>query len=123
MLGKLIFSVAIILVLVGGTSHAKEICGENTNICIQQDGKTHWFNLRFRGSAITHFNVRYTRKDGREMQREIGTADRNTAVANLADIEKGRTTIHVQACYRKNFGPISSRSGCTAWLNLTVTIG
>src|SRR2546422_572710 len=100
MLGKLACAIAVALPLMAGTVEAKAVCGANTGVCIAQDGNTHFFGFRFRGDAITHFNVRYTRMDGRTIQKQVDTGDSNTASTSLADIEKGNTTIHVQACSR-----------------------
>ena len=84
------------------------------------DGSVPYF-LSFRGSAISHYNVRYVEAGGREVQIEISTASGSnlSQVRHFKGTPGGKFTIHVQACNRSSFGPFSSKSSCTQWHNIT----
>ena len=122
-LGKqLAFQIAIITFISTGivdysSADAAEFCGSN-GVCVTHNPGSRILNLKFRGNAITHFNVRYSRADGLTIQREIGTPGSNSSEGYLRDIETGKAKVAVQACRRNRF----TGSKCTEWYAVRLII-
>jgi hypothetical protein len=105
-----------------GPAQARTACGKNTGICIFHEPGSRVIGWQFRGGEITHFNLRFTRTDGRLIQMEWNARASNQASFRFNDIETGDTTFSVQACNKKNLVFFNSRSACTGWMSVTVRI-
>lgn len=135
MLNRLIAPLAIALSVAGLSATAEAapyqpLC--SGGYCFNKDTQGYvnnrtYFYLSFRGSAVTHYNMRFRESGGREVQIEISTrSGSNASVLKSFPGTPGRQyTVSVQACNRtKTFiGPIviSSRSNCTGWYTTTYT--
>jgi hypothetical protein len=102
----------------------KKICAGS--LCMLKGSLLIWdgsvpYYLSFRGSAVSHYNVRYVEIGGREVQIELKAASGSnlSKVSHLKGTPGGKFTIHVQACNRSSFGPFSSKSSCTQWHKIT----
>lgn len=100
----------------------KEICAGS--LCFYKnphrynDGTMYYF-LRFRGSEVTHYNLRFTERGGRTVQIEIGTVrgSNESGWNKFRNMQPGgRYTVHIQACKR---GGLFQKSGCTGWHSIT----
>jgi hypothetical protein len=110
------------LFAVESSARADLVCGNN-GICINHKPGEARIGAQFRGGAISHFNFRYNRNDGRLVQFEVDARTSNTRSADLADLKRGRSTVSVQACNRTSVGPIGGRSTCTGWFSRTIEFG
>ncbi len=86
---------------------------------LYRDGGKQYYFLRFYGSAITHYNVRYTAPGGRTTQIEVGAVSgSNESGHNIFRnlTPGGKYTVSVQACNRGGF---LQSSKCTGWMTFT----
>jgi hypothetical protein len=77
-----------------------------------------YYFLTFRGSEITHYNLRFL-SAGRENQVEIGAraGNKNQSPARFMLVRPGgKYTVAIQACNRGGF---LEKSGCTGWYRIT----
>jgi hypothetical protein len=94
------------------------LCAENFRIV---EGGSHAVRFSFRGTEVSHYNVRFVERGGRTVQREVSTmkGDTNQSKSWRVRGTSGQVvTIHVQACNRAFLG----RSSCTKWYKLTITL-
>ena len=103
-------------------AQARTVCGKNTGICVSHEPGSRVIGWKFRGSEITHFNVRFTRADGRLIQMEINARASNQYSDRFGDIETGNTRFSVQACNKRNLIWFDSPSKCTGWMNVDMRI-
>lgn len=88
------------------------------------DNRTRFY-LTFKGSAVSHYNLRYREAGGREVQIEIGArpGSNGSYVTSLPGVPGRAYQVSAQACARVKIfvGPIvvSTRSGCTPWYRTT----
>jgi hypothetical protein len=84
-----------------------------------------YFYLTFKGSAVSHYNLRYREAGGREVQIEIGArpGSNGSYLSSLPGVPGKAYQVSVQARARVKIfvGPIvvSTRSGCTIWYRTT----
>ena len=135
MINRLIAPLAIALSVAGLSATAQAapyqpLC--SGGYCFNKDKQGYvnnrtYFYLTFRGSAVTHYNIRYREAGGREVQVEISTRSGSNAsgVTSLPGTPGRQYKVSVQACNRGKvfIGPIviSTTSRCTIWYTTTYT--
>lgn len=129
MITRLIAPLAVVTSLAGISTTAEAapytpLC--SGGYCFNKDTQGYvnnrtYFYLTFRGSAVSHYNIRYREAGGREIQTEISArpGSNSSYVTSLPGTPGKKYQVSVQACSRvKVFvGPIvvSTRSSCTGW--------
>ena len=101
-------------------SNYKAICANamcfHKNPHRYSDGKMYYY-LSYRGSEISHFNLRFLQGNGEEGQSEIRALSGNRSGAKYMAVRPGgKYTVAIQACNR---GGLFQKSGCTGWYRIT----